>query len=438
MRSRLALAALLLAAPLVHGGCASTSSGLPNAPIFNTGASATIIPVGAPAPAMPGYGQQRQTTGGPGQASGSYSTGGSGVPGMGGAPAYGSPGGPPPAARAPEVQMLGGATTIDTTQIRQKEDPLWSNPLFWPFAVVAWPLVKANQAINAEKDAAFRRRAYERIQEQTGVPMPDDSPYGSRTQSQVAQERAEQQAMEQALRQRLGGGETGAAHASAASRPSLSIADELEALRAGASPAPRSAATPAGAAPRPGAAAADVAEDRSGDGRIDRWVYESDGRKRELLDEDGDGRPERTVSYEADGRTIARVDEDANGDGEVDTWSTYQAGQLVRRRADTNGDGEPDTWTAYANGEVVRHEQDTNHDGVRDTVDHYDGGRLARRTLDADGDGRPERITHFDEKGRPASVEEDTDGDGLVDTRSHYAGGKLVRKELLDEAQATR
>jgi len=443
MRSRLALAALLLSTPLVHTGCASRSSGLPNAPIFNTGASATIIPPGAAAPAMPGYGQQRSSVGGPGQSSGSYS--GSGVPGMGGAPGYGAPGQPQgyPQA-APETQMLGGAVTIDTRQIRRKEDPLWSNPLFWPFAAVVWPFVALDRKVSAEKDEAFRRYAYQRIQEQTGVPFPNDSPYATRQQSQMAHEQAQQQAMEQQLLQRNGGGsasDPGAAYASAAPRPSLSIADELEALRGGRAPGAAPAAEPApapAAAPAPGAAAADQAEDRDRDGRADRWVYESDGRKRELLDEDGDGQAERTVYYEPDGKTIARVDEDTDGDGEVDSWSTYQGGTLARRRADTDHDGEPDTWTTYdAKGKMARHEQDANGDGVRDTVDYYTAGKMARRTEDADGDGRPERITHFDEKGRPSSLEEDTDGDGLVDTRSHYAGGKLVRRELLDEAKAT-
>src|SRR5690606_40778316 len=53
MRSRLALAVALTATAslaLAQAGCSSRTSGLPNAPIFNTGASATIIPPGAPAP----------------------------------------------------------------------------------------------------------------------------------------------------------------------------------------------------------------------------------------------------------------------------------------------------------------------------------------------------------------------------------------------------
>lgn len=451
MRSRLVLAALLLSVPFVHAGCAARSTGLPNAPIFNTGASATIIPPGAAAPAMPGYGQQRSALGGPGQASGSYS--GSGVPGMGGAPGYPAQGYPQQVTPSAEMQSLGGAVTIDTRQIRRKEDPLWSNPLFWPFAVVAWPFVALDRKVSAGKDEAFRRRAYQRIQEQTGVPFPDDSPYGAREQSQMAAEQAQQQAIEQQLLQQQGapdrpgtGGSSstaaGAAYASA--RPSLSIADELAALRAGRAAGEASAAeppsteAPRSAAPSAGAAAADEVEDRDGDGRADRWVYESDGRRRELLDDDHDGRPERTTWYEPDGKTIARRDEDTDGDGEIDSWSTYQGGDLARRRTDGDHDGEPDTWTTYdAKGKIARHEQDANGDGVRDTVDYFSAGRIVRRTEDADGDGRPEKITHFDEKGRPSSLEEDTDGDGLVDTRSHYADGKLVRRELLDEARAT-
>lgn len=453
MRSRLVLAALLLSVPFGHAGCAARSTGLPNAPIFNTGATATIIPPGAAAPAMPGYGQQSQTMGGPGQASGSTSS--SGVPGMGGYPqAQGYPpaqGYPQQVTPSAEMQSLGGAVTIDTRQIRRREDPLWSNPLFWPFAVVAWPFVALDRKVSAGKDEAFRRRAYQRIQEQTGVPFPDDSPYGTHEQSQMAAEQAQQHAIEQQLLEQRGGapghpaaggsGSPAAGYASA--RPSLSIADELAALRAGRAPGaapaaePTPAEAPSGAAPSPGAAAADEVEDRDGDGRADRWVYESDGRRRELLDEDHDGRPERTTWYEQDGETIARRDEDTDGDGEVDSWSTYQGGELARRRTDGDHDGEPDTWTTYdAKGRIARHEQDANGDGVRDTVDYFSAGKIVRRSEDADGDGRPEKITHFDEKGRPSTLEEDTDGDGLVDTRSHYAGGKLVRRELLDEAKA--
>jgi hypothetical protein len=340
------------------------------------------------------------------------------------------------------MAMLGGAVTIDTRKIRRQENPLWSNPLFWPFAVVAWPFVKLNEAVNADRDRQFRRHAYDRIQQQTGVPIPEGSHDSGPLDPQMAAEQAQQQAMQQALvaRQQQGadGGAPGFGNAHATA--SLSIADELAALRNGrppgtAMPAPDTA--PVEQAPIPGAAAADEAEDRNGDGRTDRWVYRSEGRTRELLDEDGDGRPERTVIYEADGERIARVDEDTSGDGQVDSWTSYENGIMARRRTDSNGDGEPDTWTLYQDGEIHRHEQDSQGSGIRDRIDHYEAGRLARRIEDADGDGRPERVTHFDPKGRPASLEEDTDGDGLIDVRSYYSAGKLVRRELLDETRAT-
>jgi len=450
MLSRLALSASLLAAALYTSGCAAKSSGLPNAPIFTTGASATIISPGQQAPPMPGFGQ-RTATSGPGSSSGSYS----GIPGA--APGYGAPGqqqarpsaqpqgvptGQPPLGT--DMAMLGGAVTIDTRNIRKRESALWSNPLFLPFAVVAWPFMKLNQAMTADRDTRFRQRAFERIEQQTGVEIPRESGMTSRTSSQLAAEQAQQQAMHEALLARQQGGADSAAPAYASARPTstLSIADELTALRAGSAPgaasrAPTALVPSAGAAPIPGAAAADEVEDRAGDGRPDRWVYRSEGRTRELLDEDGDGRPERTIYYEPGSDQIARIDEDTTGDGQVDSWTSYENGEIARRRADTNGDGEPDTWTLYQAGQISRHEQDSQGNGVRDQIDYYEGGRLLRRVEDGDGDGRPERITHFDAKGRPASLEEDSNGDGLIDVRSYYSGGKLVRRELLDEASAT-
>jgi hypothetical protein len=433
MQSRAALLALLAVA-LHQSGCATGSTGLPNAPVFNTGVSATIIPPGQSAPAMPGYGQQSSSSY-PGGSSGSYSGAYSGVPGAG-APGQLYPTGQPPAGN--DMSMLGGAVTIDTRNIRRRQDALWSNPLFWPFAAVAWPFVKLDRAINAERDARFRQQALERIYQQTGVAMPERYPYASHQEAQVAQERAQQEAMARQLMDRGAAGSDGAGSALAPG-PGLSIAEELEALRNAQSSAPAVASAVAAptanptASPVPGAAAADEVDDRDGDGRIDRWLYDAGGRRRELLDEDRDGRPERTVVYEADGEHIARTDEDTDGDGEIDSWTVYQNGELSRRRSDTDGDGEADTWTFYQGGQVVRQEEDGNGDGIREKVSYYEKGKLVRLTEDADGDGRAERTTLFDDKGRPTALEEDKDGDGKVDVRSHYSAGKLVRRELLDE-----
>src|SRR5690606_18551875 len=122
----------------------------------------------------------------------------------------------------------------------------------WPFAAVAYPFVKLERAMTADRDEAFRQRAYQRIQQQTGVPLPNESPYDGTQQSQLAAEQAQQQAMEQQPRQQQAarGGPAGEAYASA--RPSLSIADELEALRSAAAPAGAGGASALQAAPAPG------------------------------------------------------------------------------------------------------------------------------------------------------------------------------------------
>lgn len=430
MHCRAALSGLLAAAlcslASLQTGCATKAYKNPNAPIFNTGAGATIIMPGQQAPSMPGYG------GG----------GGAGPPGQ---PQGMAPGGT-------DMSMLGGAITIDTSEIRKKRDPIWGNPLLWPFAPLLWPARKISEAMNnTEDNRAFRREAEQRIYQQTGVPFPNAHPYGRAQEAQAVHEQAEQQAMEQALRQQQGGGGapawTGAPAPGAAPSGSLSIADELEALRNGRAPARASAGDSAASAPPPvssrfaaipsGASAADRAEDRDDDGRPETFVGEAAGRKREVVDADGDGRAEKTVYYAPDGE-IARVEEDTDGDGQVDSWASYEAGQIARRRADTDGDGEADTWTLYQDGQMARHEQDSDGDGVRDKIELYRGGKLARRSEDADGDGRPERITEFDAKGQPVAVEEDKNGDGAVDVRSHYSAGKLVRREMLDESQAVQ
>jgi hypothetical protein len=453
----------LLGSAVAALGCASQSSGLPNAPIFNTGASATVIPPGAAPPPMPGYGQ-RVYQGGPAGSSGSYSGSGSGLPGYGapggasaypGAGASAYPGAPPvsgpyPTGQPPlgsDMSMLGGAVTIDTTHIRKRQDALWSNPLFWPFAVVAWPFRKLDEAINGDRDARFQQEVAQRIYQQTGVPMPQATPYGANAHEalQLQHEAAEQQAMQRALQERQAGtasGSVSAAGGGTAPGPAPSIADELAALRAGGTadgpPPPTAAGSPgapahsAGSAPIPGAAPADQVEDRNGDGRPDKWVYVSGGRKRVLLDDDHDGRPEKTIYYEPGSDQVSRIDEDTNGDGEVDSWTTYRNGKMAQRRADTNGDGEPDTWTYYQDGQVVRVEMDTNGDGLRDRTDYYEKGKLVRRAEDANGDGHPERITHFGSDGKIVELDEDKNSDGTIDVRSYYSHGKLVRRELLD------
>jgi len=421
-----ACAGLLLAA------CAAPiNNRLPNMPVFNTGASAVIIQPGQSAPPMTGYYP-------PGAAQGAPS---------------GAPQGtlvPAPNGSGTDMTMLGGATTIDTRTLRSGRDPLWDYPLLWPVAALVWPFEKLNQALTTSTQASnggYTQSGFPGVAPAVG-PTVNAIPQKQQIEAAHEQAQIDEMKRELAARQSGGGAPQASASATDSAHPSLSIADELAALRTRANNAPSSAPASDSGAPAPSASPGPDAggagwttiktEDRDHDGRPDRWIQTSNGRKRELLDDDHDGRPEKTVYYEPGSDKIARVEEDTNGDGQPDAWTLYKDGKIVVRRADTNGDGEIDSWTFYRDGRVVRQEQDTDGDGVRDRVDYYENGKLVRRAEDRDGDGHPERITLFDAKGNPTEVDEDKNGDGKIDVRSYYTGGKLVRRELLDESQAVQ
>ena len=418
---------------LLLAGCAAPlNNTLPNMPVFNTGASAVIISPGQAAPPMTGY-----------YPPGAAQQGAPGQPRL--APVQNGAG--------PDMTMLGGATTIDTRQMQGTgRDPLWDYPILWPVAAVLWPFEKLNQALTTSTQSSngnYAQGGYPGLSPATpGVPTPMQAAVPQRQQIEAAHEQAQVDEMKRELeaRQAAAGGPQASASTTGASQPSLSIADELAALRtrqasvAPTTPADTAAAPSASPAPGPASEWTTVkTEDRDHDGRPDRWVQEAKGgRKRELLDDDHDGRPEKTIYYEPNSDKIARIEEDTNGDGQPDAWTIYKDGKIVVRRADTNGDGEVDSWTFYRDGQVVRQEQDTDFDGVRDRIDYYENGKLVRRTEDKDGSGHPQRITLFDAKGNPTEVDEDKNGDGKIDVRSYYTGGKLTRRELLDDLQAVQ
>lgn len=402
-------------------GCAPRQRGLPNAPIFNTGARATVIMPGQQAPAMPGQ-HTASPTGTAQYPSGGQYPGGPGAPPPGTPPsAYGNPN---------DLSMLGGAVTVDTYKIKKKRNPLNNNPLLWPFAIVAWPFEKIADAVDGEDDDAKLDRRAQQIVESGGAPT-----FSRREQAQQAQlqhEQAQNDAMERELAQRNAGAAPSQRTASAApSGASASIAAELEALRNRAAAPPRSS----GAAPA-AATGSDEAEDRNGDGRADHWVYDGE-RRREVFDDDADGKPDRTVFYEPGGKQMQRTEQDSDGDGTPDSWVLYEHGKQVQTRSDTNHDGQVDSWTFYdASGQIERQAQDLDGDGQRDRAEQFENGKLARRTEDLDSDGRPDRTTRFDAKGQPIQTEEDKDGDGNIDVRSYYESGRLVKRQLLDgEAQ---
>ncbi len=417
--------ALLLVPPLaisVAIGCAPAHQGLPNAPIFNTGVRATIISPGQQAPAMPGQNTMNPTGTAPayGTPYGGPYLGGPGAPPPGTPPsAYGNPN---------DLQMLGGAVTVDSYKIKQERGPLNNNPLLWPFAFVAWPFQKIANAVEGQDEQQVLDRRAQQIIENGGAPNYQTRNYQQR---QLAHDQAQNDAMEQELAQRNAGAPQMHASAAPSAAPDSSIAAELEALRKQASAPPRSG----GMAASPSApGGADLVEDRNGDGRPDHWVYGKGGdKRREVFDDNGDGQPDRTVYYAPGGKEIQRVEQDTDGDGTVDSWTIYENGKMTQRRSDTNHDGQVDTWVFYdANGQIARQAQDLDGDGQRDRAEVYENGKLVQRTEDTDGDGRPDRITRFDAKGQPVETEEDKNHDGQIDVRSYYQAGKLVKRELLD------
>jgi len=419
---------VLWIAPLAFAaaiGCTPKQTGLPNAPIFNTGARATIIMPGQSAPPMPGQNNVGPTgTAQMGTPYGGQHLGGPGAPPPGTPPSqYGNPN---------DLSMLGGAVTVDTFNIKKPRNALNNNPLLWPLAFVAWPFEKIASAVEGGNEQERLDERAQRIIESGGAPGYMTA--NRQQQAQMQYEQAQNDSMEAELAQRNGGAAMGSQVASAAPSGggSSSIAAELEALRQRSAATPRRGAAPSTAAP--GAAGpADEAEDRDGDGQTDRWVYDGE-RKREVFDDDGDGRPDRTVLYEPGGKQMSRVEQDSDGDGSPDTWVLYEGGKMTQRRADSNHDGQPDTWTFYdASGQVARQASDLDGDGQRDRAEMYENGKLARRTEDLDGDGRPDRDTRYDAKGQPIQTEEDKDGDGQIDVRSFYESGKLVKRQILDE-----
>ncbi len=219
---------------------------------------------------------------------------------------------------------------------------------------------------------------------------------------------------------------------------SRSIAEELAALQATIAPRPRAeqtAASPSGTPAVPTSTGlADRVRDRDGNGMPDLWSYHDEAGRptRELLDEDGDGAPDRTVWFDPETGTELRVEEDTNLDGRIDSWVEFRRGAVARQRRDQDFDGHLDTWSFYEGGELARQEQDTSGDGFRNRVAFYDAGRIVREREDRDGDGSVDAVTLYDDQERPTRRDEDTDGDGRIDVRSIYEGGRLVRRELVE------
>jgi hypothetical protein len=441
----------------VLAGCMAQSRGsydMDRTPIVNTGTRASIIYPNQGAPVMPGSAPQTQYTT-PGSTQQPGEAAGTGAAGPNGAPAPGtsqSPeaGAPPRANAQPDGAMtfIGGARTDEQRHVEIREDPLIIKYLTAPIALLAAPFVLAKEALTDEPEPGPP------IPQRTNPTIPQSPSVAAPTTRATDYESAMLQNMERELDQRR---ETTQNHvdspqqiASARSSPP-SIADELKALQR----APELPRTPSdrmtssspsnpigsgsiGDSSNPYPTAHGIV-DRNDDGRIDQWIFREDGEiVRQVLDEDFDGRPDRTIHFDRETHQPSRVEEDTSGDGALDTWTDYHRGEIVRRRSDSTGNGVVDTWSFYREGELARHEQDTTGDGFRDAISFFEDGRRIREERDSDGDGQADSVLYYGSGQQLTRQEEDRDGDGNPDVVSHYQAGRLVRREMLEPTEAVR
>ncbi len=449
---------LLAALAIQISGCMAynnTTSDFNRTPIINTGTRAAIIYPGQSAPAMPGSVPQAQYAA-PGSSpqyaqpvtleqQPPYPPGAPIAPGA--APThqpYANPQPYPQSGSAPDGQIsfLGGSRIEETQHVDIRKEPLVVKYLTAPFKLIAAPFVLAKEAIEGEPEPgpAIPRRPDPQLphtRPRAGVAPPPQhqaSGYETAMLKDLEQQLNERRTMEprEAPQQRV----------ALARRPSLSIADELRELQR-APEAPRSRPNPP--APRVPAKTSPSREpgnlfpaasgivDRNNDGRIDQWIFRKNGEiAKQILDEDFDGRPDRTILFDPQTHRPSRIEEDTRGDGVLDSWTDYDNGAIARRRSDSNGDGTVDTWSFFRAGELTRHEQDTSGDGFRDVVSFFEEGRRVREERDANGDGQPDAILYYDSNEQLVRREEDRNGDGSLEVVSHYEAGRLVRRELLD------
>ncbi len=350
---------------------------------------------------------------------------------------------------SPPMTTIGGSRIDEKTHLEWKEEPQFHKYLMAPLALVAAP---------------FKKLLGESTPPEPGPPVPEQKiarPTIEQKPAPLDYETAQLEAMDRELSQRAPpladrpGTPQPQVAASSAGASGISIADELAALqRSPSNPVPPRVAIaepvevhdlpslPSTRPPPLTTREQDVADgivDRNDDGRIDMWIYRSDGQIiRKQLDQNFDGRPDTTLHYDPVSHQLTQVAEDSSHDGSIDSWTDYREGSVVRRRVDSNGDGSVDTWTYYRNGKIARHEQDTTGDGFRDRAGFYREGRLSHEELDSNADGLADITNHYDSREQLTRREEDTDLDGEIDVISYYEGGRLSRKELLGDTESIR
>jgi hypothetical protein len=106
--------------------------------------------------------------------------------------------------------------------------------------------------------------------------------------------------------------------------------------------------------------------DSDEDGTIDRWeYYDASGRLAKVgFSSRKDGRVDSWAFAGADGG-IARIEVSSTGDEQkIDRWEFYTNGVLESVAMDENGDGKPDRKLSYANGALAVIESDPDPAGA--------------------------------------------------------------------------
>jgi antitoxin component YwqK of YwqJK toxin-antitoxin module len=448
---------LLAALAIQISGCMAynkTSSDFERTPIVNTGTRAAIIYPGQGAPAMPGSVPHAQQV--PPGANSQYAQPPTpeqqppyppNAPVPPGATPAPQPQASPQSGSAPDGQIsfLGGSRMEESQHVDIRKEPLVVKYLTAPFKLVAAPFVLAKEALEGEPEpgpAVPRRPDPQLPHAQSGAGTAQPAQHPGTDYETAMLENMERQLDERRPTEQREAPQQSIASARA---PSLSIADELRELQRApevprsqgdhpSPPAPSTfATTPPSREPGNLFPSASGIVDRNNDGRIDQWIFRENGEiAKEVLDEDFDGRPDRTMIFDPQTHRPSRVEEDTLGDGVLDSWTDYRNGAISRRRSDSNGDGTVDTWSFFRAGELTRHEQDTSGDGFRDVVSFFEEGRRVREERDVNGDGQADEILHYDSNEQLVRREEDRDRDGALEVVSHYEAGRLVRRELLD------
>ncbi len=130
---------------------------------------------------------------------------------------------------------------------------------------------------------------------------------------------------------------------------------------------------------------------------------------------------------------------DTNGDGKPDVRRIYGkgSGREICRISDLNHDGKPDLFEYYDDGANVRRREYCYDDtGVVNAVEYFEGGKLVRREYDTTGQHKVDTWDWFeaglpvdDKSGRPlhpSRRERDTTGDGKVDQWWTWSGDNVT------------